>query len=378
MRVGFYAPMKPPNHPSPSGDRTLAQLLIEAITLSGHEVQVMSEFRSLDISGDPDIQENIEIQGREEAKRILQQITSNSCEIIDLWFTYHLFHKAPDWLGPEISKTLGIPYVVAEASYAPKQQMGPWQTGLARVETALCSADGVISLNPRDRHCIQPFLNANVIQSSLLPFTRQLPNRKEKHDRLKARLGQHLGADSRAPWLIVVAMMRKGDKEHSYRILASALEQILDLDWQLMLIGSGDAADSVQRAFGPIGEDRVHALGVLEPAETQQYLDASDIFVWPAVNEAFGMAMLEAHRHGLPVVAGYTDGAATIVEDQVTGFLTEPENTETFAQAVRHLLENRNLRKTMERNAREKFRSNHTLKTAAGAVDRFLRSLTLP
>ena len=378
MRVGFYAPMKPPNHPSPSGDRTLAQLLIEAITLTGHEVQVMSEFRSLDISGDPDIQENIEIQGREEAKRILQQITSNGCEIIDLWFTYHLFHKAPDWLGPEISKTLGIPYVVAEASYAPKQQMGPWQTGLTRVERALQSADGVISLNPRDRHCIQPFLNANVIQSSLLPFTRQLPNRQEKHDGLKARLGQHLGADSRAPWLIVVAMMRKGDKEHSFRILASALVQILDLDWQLMLIGSGDAADSVQRAFDPIGEDRVHALGVLEPAETQQYLDASDIFVWPAVNEAFGMAMLEAHRHGLPVVAGYTDGTATIVEDQVTGFLTEPENTETFAQAVRHLLENRNLRKTMERNAREKFLSNHTLKTAAGALDRFLRSLTLP
>ena len=378
MRVGFYAPMKPPNHPSPSGDRTLAQLLIEAITLTGHEVQVMSEFRSLDISGDPDIQENIEIQGREEAKRILQQINSNGCEIIDLWFTYHLFHKAPDWLGPEISKTLGIPYVVAEASYAPKQQMGPWQTGLTRVERALQSADGVISLNPRDRHCIQPFLNANVIQSSLLPFTRQLPNRQEKHDGLKARLGQHLGADSRAPWLIVVAMMRKGDKEHSFRILASALAQILDLDWQLMLIGSGDAADSVQRAFGPIGEDRVHALGVLEPAETQQYLDASDIFVWPAVNEAFGMAMLEAHRHGLPVVAGYTDGTATIVEDQVTGFLTEPENTETFAQAVRHLLENRNLRETMERNAREKFLSNHTLKTAARALDRFLRSLTLP
>ena len=90
------------------------------------------------------------------------------------------------------------------------------------------------------------------------------------------------------------------------------------------------------------------------------------------------MAMLEAHRHGLPVVAGYTDGTATIVEDQVTGFLTEPENTEAFAQAVRHLLENRNLRETMERNAREKFLSNHTLKTAAGALDRFLRSLTLP
>lgn len=377
MRVGFYAPMKPPNHPSPSGDRAVGQLLIEAMTLAGHQVQVMSEFRSLDISGDAEIQRNFEIKGREEAKRILGEISSNGLVIIDLWFTYHLFHKAPDWLGAEISKTLGIPYVVAEAAYAPKQQTGPWHAGLAQVETALRSADGVISLNPRDRHCIQPFLNANVTQSSLLPFTRQLPNRQEERGRLKARLGQHLGIDSRPPWLIAVAMMRKGDKERSFWVLASALVQILDLDWQLILIGSGDAADSVNRAFDPIGEERVHALGMLEPEETQQYLDASDVFVWPAVNEAFGMAMLEAHRHGLPVVAGYTDGTATIVKDQVTGFLTEPENIETFAQAVRHLLENHNLRETMERGAREKFLSDHTLEDAARALDSFLRSLTL-
>jgi glycosyltransferase involved in cell wall biosynthesis len=89
------------------------------------------------------------------------------------------------------------------------------------------------------------------------------------------------------------------------------------------------------------------------------------------------MAMLEAHRHGLPVVAGYTDGTATIVKDQVTGFLTEPENIKTFAQAVRHLLENHNLRETMERAAREKFLSDHTLEDAARALDSFLRSLTL-
>ena len=23
------------------------------------------------------------------------------------WFTYHLYHKAPDWLGPAVSQSLG-------------------------------------------------------------------------------------------------------------------------------------------------------------------------------------------------------------------------------------------------------------------------------
>jgi len=42
-----------------------------------------------------------------------------------LWFTYHLYHKAPDHIGPVVARQLGIPYVLAEASYAAKQARGP-------------------------------------------------------------------------------------------------------------------------------------------------------------------------------------------------------------------------------------------------------------
>ena len=39
MRIAFYAPMKPPNHPVPSGDRTMARLMMAALELAGHEVE---------------------------------------------------------------------------------------------------------------------------------------------------------------------------------------------------------------------------------------------------------------------------------------------------------------------------------------------------
>ncbi|MGO6785324.1 glycosyltransferase family 1 protein, partial [Rhizobium ruizarguesonis] len=42
MRVAFYAPMKSPNHPVPSGDRLMARLLIRALELGGHKVDVVS------------------------------------------------------------------------------------------------------------------------------------------------------------------------------------------------------------------------------------------------------------------------------------------------------------------------------------------------
>jgi hypothetical protein len=35
MRIAFYAPMKPPDHPQPSGDRRMANLLMQALRLAG-------------------------------------------------------------------------------------------------------------------------------------------------------------------------------------------------------------------------------------------------------------------------------------------------------------------------------------------------------
>lgn len=375
MRIGFYAPMKPPGHSSPSGDRTMARSLIEAMAFAGHEVQVMSDFRSLDIHGDPATQQSLESTGKETAVGILKAVKSGAVPPVDLWFTYHLFHKAPDWLGPEVSMTLGIPYAVAEASYAPKQQKGPWHTGLAQVETALRAAAGIASLNPRDLECIQPFLSIDAKQTALLPFARDRTSLDQTGKVLKKTLSRKLGIDPGDPWLVTVAMMRKGDKERSYHMLASALAQITDLRWRLVVIGDGEVGDSVRDAFEPLGRERICFCGMLDSSETERYLEAGDVFVWPAIHEAFGMAILEAQRHGLPVVAGFTDGVATIVEDRSSGLLTASEETDAFAEAMRTLIEDHDLRKSMGNNARKKFLKNHTLEATSQTLDGFLRSL---
>ena len=52
MRIAFYAPLKPPDHPVTSGDRAMARALIAALKLAGHEVTIASRFRSRD-AGDP-------------------------------------------------------------------------------------------------------------------------------------------------------------------------------------------------------------------------------------------------------------------------------------------------------------------------------------
>ena len=122
MRISFYAPLKSPDHPVPSGDRRMARLLITALELAGHKIALASDFRSYEGTGDPLLQEAMFATGRVEAEHIVQtcleQPVNNRPEI---WFTYHQYYKAPDHLGPIVSSALGIPYVVAEPSHAPVQ-----------------------------------------------------------------------------------------------------------------------------------------------------------------------------------------------------------------------------------------------------------------
>src|SRR5687767_2980513 len=116
MRIAFYAPLKPPDHPTPSGDRRVARVLIEAVRFAGHQPFVASRLRSYDGAGDPFRQARVALIGRGAAERLLQRWDRQPAAAPELWLTYHLYYKAPDWLGPRVSAALGIPYVIAEAS----------------------------------------------------------------------------------------------------------------------------------------------------------------------------------------------------------------------------------------------------------------------
>src|SRR3984957_11610909 len=158
MRIAFYAPLKPPDHKVPSGDRRVARLFIEALRLAGHEPFMASRLRSFDPLGDGARQASLAAQGSRIAERLIARWRKAPHTAPGLWFTYHLYYKAPDWVGPAVSAALGIPYVVAEASFAAKRAGGPWDKGHRAVGAALRQADRVIGLNRADREGVLPLL----------------------------------------------------------------------------------------------------------------------------------------------------------------------------------------------------------------------------
>ena len=211
---------------------------------------------------------------------------------------------------------------------------------------------------------------------ALVPFLETAPFRTPDRDEARSTIGAmlDLDRDERGPWLLAVGMMREDQKLFSYRTLADALSRLGDRPWQLIIAGAGPAKAEVRQAFAPFGE-RVRWIGVVAPDVLKQLYRASDIYVWPAIKEAWGMALLEAQAAGLPVVAGRSGGVPAVVADGETGLLAPEGDATAFADAVAALLSDPKRRETMGQRAMLRAARDHDIAAAAELLDRQLRRL---
>jgi glycosyltransferase involved in cell wall biosynthesis len=141
-----------------------------------------------------------------------------------------------------------------------------------------------------------------------------------------------------------------------------------------MIIGDGPARPEIEGLFASFA-DRVTMLGARAPEELPGCYAAADLLVWPAVNEAFGMALLEAQACGLPVLAGAVGGVPAILHDGETGWLAPPDDPAAFGVLLKRLLE-ADLA-AAGRRARQHIEVGHDIAGAARILDRTWRGLGL-
>ncbi|MGO7015748.1 glycosyltransferase family 4 protein [Rhizobium leguminosarum] len=354
MRVAFYAPMKSPNHPVPSGDRLMARLLIRALELGGHQVDVASEFRTY--ASTPQAAAALEPAIGAELERL--RLRWKAAPRPELWFCYHPYYKSPDPFGPVISAEFAIPYVTAEASYAEKRDRTGWAASQKLVGEAIMRAAVNISFTGRDQDGLAAaFAQARLAR--LNPF-------------IDTALFETVSPAPDPRRLMTVAMMRAGDKMDSYVMLANALRLIEDRPWTLAVIGDGPMRQEVQALFADF-PGRIEWLGERNAIEIAELLGRGGLYVWPGCGEAYGLAYLEAQAAGLPVVAQKTAGVPAVVEAGVTGLLTPEGDVAAYAEAVAALLDDRQRRDAMGQAARRLVLGERSLAMAAQVLDGILR-----
>jgi glycosyltransferase involved in cell wall biosynthesis len=369
--LAFYAPMKPPDHPRPSGDRRMARSLLAALGEAGYRTELASRLSSYDRTGDARRQRRLRAVGERIGARLLRRYAARAPEERPgAWLTYHAYHKSPDWLGPGVAEGLGLPYLLAEASFALKQANGRWREGHVASERAIRRADVVLALTGVDAEGLAPLIAPPAELRLLPPFLDPTPFAAARSERLRhrAELAMRFGLDPATPWLLAVAMMRKDVKRDSYLVLGRALGRLRDRPWQLLVVGDGPARAEIEADLLRLGPERVRLAGALPEADLPAFYAAAELLVWPAIREAYGLAMLEAAAGGLPVVAGREGGVAEVVQDGVTGVLAPARDPEALAAATAALLDDPERRRAMGERAARFVATERSLARAAASL----------
>ena len=91
----------------------------------------------------------------------------------------------------------------------------------------------------------------------------------------------------------------------------------------------------------------------------------ADIFAWPGLGEAYGLAFLEAQAAGLPVVACSDRGVPDVTRADNTALLSPPGETVAYAANLRRLLGDSHLRTQMGERARDFVLKERSVEAAA-------------
>jgi teichuronic acid biosynthesis glycosyltransferase TuaC len=147
----------------------------------------------------------------------------------------------------------------------------------------------------------------------------------------------------------VIGRKRHVDVLHALTVLGA---RIPDVRW--VVIGDGPERAGLERLSAQLGvADRIEWLGQLAPDEALSELASCHVMALPSLDEAFGVAYVEALACGLPAIGCAGEGGpeeiATFGEgmllvpprdpdalaEQIAGLLSDPSRLEALSQAAR-------------------------------------------
>ena len=367
MKIFFYAPFKPLGHMHPSGDLVTAAGIFDYLLNGGHQVLTASTLRCRWIYWKPWLW----LKLLWEKKRVVRRFPFYQA---DLWFTYHSYYKAPDLLGPAVSRKLNIPYVIFQGIYSTKRRRH-WKTkpGFYLNKKALCAADHVFTNKLVDMLNLKRLLpesRVSYVAPGIVPGEFSF----DENARKKLRKNWNIEDDA---VLFSAAMFRPDVKTEGLIWLIRACGELYrqGQTFRLIIAGDGKEKEKLQQMAAEHVADRVLFLGKIPRKELYRYYSAADVFVFPGIRESLGMVFLEAQSCGLPVVAFDNAGVPEAVQDGKTGLLVPMYALEPFVDGVKRLIVDKNLRRQMGFAAKSYVRQFHDLNKNYQELERSLNAI---
>jgi glycosyltransferase involved in cell wall biosynthesis len=251
------------------------------------------------------------------------------------------------------SKIAGVPVVTTCHGYFKKRLRGVADTWGRKV---VAISDAVRSHLTDDLHVRAD--RVALVYSGVDVSRFSTESSPEKVGRIRSELGLNSGP--------VIGTIGRLSAIKGQRFLIEAMKDMSAKrpDIQAILLGSGEEEESLRKLAGPMAESgsvRFYA----SCADTDRFLAAMDVFVFPSVKEGLGIALLEALAAGKACVASDIGGIGNIIKDGYNGLLVGVGDTAAISRAVLRLLEDDKARREMGSRGRAMVGEKFTLDSMA-------------
>lgn len=189
----------------------------------------------------------------------------------------------------------------------------------------------------------------------------KLVSKRKKHFLIENKIDtekfQPVSKSSRSIKVIYVARL---EKRKGQDLLIEAWSKIKIGGLELILVGGGEKEGLVDiiKKLNPINP--IIFTGSVE--NVLDYLQKSDIAVFPSYNEGLPLSLLEKMACGLPVIVSNIDEFKGIIVSHDNGLVYEQGNAQDLTEKIELLIQNPDLRKRLGANARRFVVNNYDLR----------------
>jgi glycosyltransferase involved in cell wall biosynthesis len=232
---------------------------------------------------------------------------------------------------------LGIPFVVGPVggslqsppAFEAEEGTAPWYVGLRRVDGLRIRHDPALRRTYEQASCvlgIAPYVKDFLASTSLKRFEVMS---ETGIDQLAEPVDRERRDEGAIRLLFVGRLVRtKGARDAIH-----ALGLLRELPVVLDVVGDGSDQAACQALAADLGlAERVRFHGRLPREQVAGFYRAADVFVYPSLNETFGLPILEAMACGCPVVTSNTSAMPETAGQAAV--LSDPKDPASIARAI--------------------------------------------
>lgn len=172
-----------------------------------------------------------------------------------------------------------------------------------------------------------------------------------RHFDEKETLRDRIGLSHRAV-LVFGRLAKEKNLDQALKVFAEVHKRT---NAQLVIIGDGPARDELETRARSLGiAQQTFFMGRLSGDALVAAINACDVMLTTSRSEIQPMTILQVNICGVPVVGARAGGVPECIDDGVSGYVVDPEDTNAFVDHVSRLLSDHSLAEKMGRASRER------------------------